>query len=370
MKICIIAGREFLEPLDPRVYKEARSMVSAGHQVAVVTPASRDGRRMIDGMRVVGIGKAAGLLRTKRRMLRAAVELDADIYYCHEIDGLVVGALAKVLTAKLVIYDAHEHYPSLLGEMHWISSPHRIFREHLVGMMEYLLTRFVDHVVTVNRTLARRFSKVFRKPTTIIHNSPDINLFSPENIDDAVASQYAGKDVVVYEGNIQWGRMLDFLSESQSFLKDSRSEVVFMVVGNPPNYFNINYNIIFTGWVSQTKVPHYISISRIGLTIFPATFYNNRICLPNKLFETMSCAKPVVASDLPEIRRVVKEANCGILVPVGDPKALADAIERLLSNPLDAEEMGKRGRRAMETKYGWHIQEKKLLRLLEKFDNP
>jgi glycosyltransferase involved in cell wall biosynthesis len=51
------------------------------------------------------------------------------------------------------------------------------------------------------------------------------------------------------------------------------------------------------------------------------------------LIEAMSAAIPVISSDLPSCREVLEEGRCGLLVPVGDPQALAAAIARLLDDP-------------------------------------
>jgi glycosyltransferase involved in cell wall biosynthesis len=51
---------------------------------------------------------------------------------------------------------------------------------------------------------------------------------------------------------------------------------------------------------------------------------------PLKLFEAMASNRPVVASDLPSIREILSHEVNALLVPPGDPRALAAAIERLL----------------------------------------
>jgi glycosyltransferase involved in cell wall biosynthesis len=50
------------------------------------------------------------------------------------------------------------------------------------------------------------------------------------------------------------------------------------------------------------------------------------------LIEAMAAGVPVVATDVPGIRDVVRDGVTGILVPVGSPGALADAIRRVLED--------------------------------------
>ena len=82
----------------------------------------------------------------------------------------------------------------------------------------------------------------------------------------------------------------------------------------------------------------------------------------------MAAGVPVVASDFPLWRRIVGEAGCGLLVDPLDPAAIAGAIRRLLSDPAEAEAMGRRGRAAILDRFAWHTEEAKLLALYSHLD--
>ena len=71
--------------------------------------------------------------------------------------------------------------------------------------------------------------------------------------------------------------------------------------------------------------------------------------VPRVLIEASICGKPLVATDIPGNREVVQPGLNGLLIPVGDSQALANAILDLLTNEAKAAEMGERGqRRALE----------------------
>ncbi len=63
----------------------------------------------------------------------------------------------------------------------------------------------------------------------------------------------------------------------------------------------------------------------------------------------------VVASDIPGPNAVMDVGTTGLLVPKQDPQAIADAVIPLLANPQKAIDMGKAGRRLVETKYDWKV---------------
>lgn len=66
----------------------------------------------------------------------------------------------------------------------------------------------------------------------------------------------------------------------------------------------------------------------------------------NSVGEAMTCGVPVVATDVGDVRRIVGDA--GIVVPVGDAAALAQAWDALLSDPCRRKSMGEAGRRRVE----------------------
>ncbi len=68
----------------------------------------------------------------------------------------------------------------------------------------------------------------------------------------------------------------------------------------------------------------------------------------------MAAAIPVVASDFPQVRAIVEDAGCGIVVDTTRPGAIAAAVNDLRGGPgRRSAEMGERGRLAIEDRYNW-----------------
>jgi len=72
---------------------------------------------------------------------------------------------------------------------------------------------------------------------------------------------------------------------------------------------------------------------------------------PNKVFDYMAAGRPVLLVIDGVIREVVEKAGCGIPIPPGDARALAQAAVKLADNPELAAKMGAAGRRAVEKDY-------------------
>ncbi len=71
------------------------------------------------------------------------------------------------------------------------------------------------------------------------------------------------------------------------------------------------------------------------------------------LIEAMSCGRPVIGSRIGGIPHVIREGVDGLLVPPGDPGALADALGTVLTDHARRESMGAAGREAAESVWDW-----------------
>ena len=76
---------------------------------------------------------------------------------------------------------------------------------------------------------------------------------------------------------------------------------------------------------------------------------SHREGMPRSIIEAMSCGKPVVATDIRGCREEVIHEVTGLLVPIQNPGALADAMVRILSDPELSYRMGLQARQRAET---------------------
>jgi len=361
MKVCIITTVH--QPFDTRVFhKEAKSLAKV-HEVVLVAPDEERADKEVDGVRVITIKKPKSKLLhpvTMWRVFKAGFKQDCDVYHCHEPSSLFVSAVLKVLKRKRLIYDAHEYYPSLIAENSLFPDFVRPLVRFLADIEERIPIRFADVVITVDEILALKYRK-HHNNVYIISNYPRLELFKPDDLN----SENGG---IIYVGGLSRDRGIYQMIEVAN-----KTNVKLICVGNFTDELNKkeitdfleenpSKNVVFAGHLSHPKVVEYINMSRLGLILHqPIPRYIHAVSI--KLFEYMACGKPVVASNFPEIAKVVKEADCGILVDPTDVDEIVDAILYLLEHPEEAKRMGKNGRRAVEEKYSWDKMEEKLLEL-------
>lgn len=101
--------------------------------------------------------------------------------------------------------------------------------------------------------------------------------------------------------------------------------------------------VSIVGWKTRPEVARLIDASDV--VVAPSVPADGKLeGIPVTLMEAMACGKPVVASRVGGIPELVEHDRTGLLVPPGDPAALADALERLHSSPDLRRTLGRAGR--------------------------
>ena len=103
--------------------------------------------------------------------------------------------------------------------------------------------------------------------------------------------------------------------------------------------------IHITGTVDRQEVPAYLE--HVDIYVLPSL----QDGCPNSLLEAMYAKKAIVASDVSGIREAIDHEHSGLLVAPGSHTAVADAINRLISNPGKRSEMGENACHKIEECY-------------------
>ena len=112
-----------------------------------------------------------------------------------------------------------------------------------------------------------------------------------------------------------------------------------------------NSKIIYLGKLLYQQIPAIVAMSIAS--IIPKNLDGLRSVTsfsPLKVYESMACGVPVIVTNIPGIADIVSGANCGLVIPHGDPQAIASAIEFLFAHPDVRLELGRNtGNRQFET---------------------
>lgn len=349
--------------------RECRSLARHGYRVTYVAPAAANS--VDHGVNVVAIKKpkrrAARIAGATMQAYRAARALDADLYHFHDPELLFVGLMLR-WAGKRVVYDAHEDAPRQMLHKQYMSAGVRRAASAATEMVENFVVPRLSAVVAATPTIQRRFARR-NSNTVVVNNYPLL-----EELAQPAGEEWQrgrGPDAG-YVGGISLQRGAATMVDAMALVGAKcgarlqlagrfLSAVEEEAVGARPGWQYVDY----LGWLDRGQVGQLLRRIRVGLVLFGPT-PNNMAGQPTKMFEYMSASVPVIASDYPVWRPFIEGPRCGYLVDPQNAEGVAAAIENVLSNPQEAEAMGRRGREAVEREYNWSIEEAKLLSLYER----
>jgi len=366
------------QPLDVRIfYKECRTLAAAGYEVHLVAPdppaAKLDGVYFHavptpkDPQRFRRLGKR---LTCTYAAYQKAAALRARIYHFHDPDLIPAGILLKLRGAK-VIYDVHEDYPEEALELNRDNPLWARVQSLGWAALEMMARLVIDRFVCATPAIARKFPP---PKTVMVQNYPLLNELSLLQQASQQSAYLDRRYSVIYSGLIlairgicEMVRALELLPERPGFemllLGEFSPPELRSDIERAPGWKRVD----FRGWQPREKSLRSLLCARAGLVLFHPTFEHLE-SYPNKLFEYMAASLPVIASNFPLWRSIVEDAGCGLLVDPQDPRAIAEAIDYLLTHPAEAEAMGARGQQAVRDRYNWDLESQKLLALYRRIE--
>ena len=352
---------------DTRIFlKECRSLARTGYQVSLVV-ADGKSEEVRDGISIFDVGSSSGkinrMCRATRRIFKKAWKLDADVYHFHDPELIPIGLKLKNM-GKKVLFDAHEDIPRQLRSKPYLNVPVRWLLSKMFAAYETWACRRFDAVITATPFICNKFLKINL-------NSIDINNFPIRGELASVSNDWnLRRKEVCYVGGITAIRGIKEIVRAFEFVNSgARLRLIGRftepAVENEVKNYKGWSNVDALGVLDRNAVRRILGRAIAGLVTY-LSFPNHIDAQPNKMFEYMSAGIPVIASNFPLWREIVEGNDCGLCVDPGDPYAIATAIDRLVNEPELAMQMGENGKHAVQEKYNWSIEEKKLLELYAK----
>lgn len=318
------------------------------------------GDEQVDGVRIVDVGRLGGRIRrallSTRRVLRAALRLDADVYQLHDPELIPAGLRLK-RRGKRVVFDSHEDIPAqLLAKPYLGPLTRRVLSASFVAYQRRAFRRF-DGLIAATPFIRARLERIH--PDTVdVNNYPVLQEFG------SVPDWEAKRMEVCYVGSISAIRGIRELvracellqSPARLSLVGSFSEPALeRELADTPGWQRVDAH----GHLDRAGVQGAMRRAMAGLvTLHPVANYLD--ALPVKMFEYMAAGLPVIASRFPLWRDIVEGNQCGLCVDPENPLAIAAAIDHLCRHPHIARRMGENGRRAVHTAYHWGSEADKL----------
>jgi glycosyltransferase involved in cell wall biosynthesis len=218
--------------------------------------------------------------------------------------------------------------------------------------LERFLYRHADRVLVNSPGFVTHVRARGAREVRLVPNGVDTEMFDPDASGELFRRNHAleSKYVIMYAGAHGMSNDLDVALEAAAILRDEVG-IAFVFVGDgkekprlvaEAERLDLN-NVHFISPVPKTSMGAVLAGANACLAILkPVEVY--KTVYPNKVFDYMAAAKPVILAIDGVIREVVENAGAGVYTPPGDSYALAQVILALYRDPESALVMGKRGR--------------------------
>lgn len=342
--------------IDRRVLHQARTLTQQGASLTIIAapyPGPRDMDQVefpelkifrIDTSRAVdAIPDAVSRLRADRdwqehyfyhhQFLVEALKHPAEAYVAHDLPVLPAAVAAADQVGAAVVYDAHELYPEqkVFGEA----------RQQLYRDVEAEVIGLADAVSTVNLSIAEEMAKRYGIAVpSVILNATDVGDREVPVARTELLRNGLGipKDrrILLFQGSLSVNRNLENLVAALPYVTTPDMVLVIMGPGDQKREelrlvaesLGIGPDrLLFHEAVPQRVLLDYTASADAGVIPYPGVDINTIFCTPNKLFEFIAAGLPIIANDLPELRRFVADGGFGIVRPMTTAREIAAAID-------------------------------------------
>lgn len=394
--------------VDRRIVLEAQTLVSTGYRVAILARAEsegpieqgkRDGGIPVYRIRVEGrdprfkwlfsLAKVAGA-RGYAGAVNAAklwgalaanntfnvlalpftLHSGADVFHAHDLINLPVAHRAARLRGAKLAYDAHELFSEI--DNPWIRVRRGYWRR-----TEGRLLPFCAVATTVNEFIAEEMARRYEVPAPeVLYNCTR----TPQGFDlDAEHRELhtalgvpPETRIMLYQGWHAQGRGIEELVLGAERLRGANALLALMGYGEYKpqlqalaSEHGLGDVVRFLDPVPQADLVAYCASATVGVIPYRPVDLNNYYSSPNKLFDFIQSRTPILANDLPFLRKVIVGREIGTVSAMTTPESVGEAMIGILSRLGEGETVARwrANLREAAAVYNWEHEGEKLLRL-------
>jgi colanic acid biosynthesis glycosyl transferase WcaI len=348
--------------------------LAVDYGVMVVTGAVREGlpeRQERNGVEIVRVRstvydrteirrRAANYFTYVAGVVSEGLKADPpDLVVCMT-DPPFLGAVARLLAARFrvpLLVITQDVFPEIAVKLGRLKNP---FVVRALRVLVDSALRSADRVVVIGDTMKLRVEEKGVQPARIrvIPNWGDASTVTPAPRDNEWAKQHrlVNKFVVMHFGNVGHAQDLDTLIRSTTLLRDL-DDLVVPIIGVGARKDELERlvkrleadKVHFMPWqpYDQRSLP----ISAADVHVVGLAHGLAGYIVPSRLYGILAAGRPVIAAADPESEtaQLVAEVGCGVVVPPGNPLALAETIRAAHDGAFDLAEMGRRAREYAES---------------------
>lgn len=320
---------------DQRVQKVCKSLVALGYSPLMLgrlLPGSPEMPKLSVEFKRIKLWFKTGPLFYLELNLRYFFLLlfsKCDGIHANDLDTLLPAFLVSRIRSKKLVYDSHEYFT---GVPELVNRPivRKIWR-----FIESSIFPKLNHVYTVNDSIADLYEKDYAIRPLVMRNIPEVKALSTESLSRSDLGLPESSFLIILQGsgiNVHRGaeealEMMKFLSGCTLVIAGSGDVVEHLKTLAMQE--SLKDKVVFFPRMPYSKLMQITRCCDLGLTLDKDTNINYKFSLPNKLFDYIHAGIPVLASDLPEVRKIVETYQVGLISLNHEPSEMAVLIEKL-----------------------------------------
>jgi glycosyltransferase involved in cell wall biosynthesis len=247
-------------------------------------------------------------------------------------------------------------YAGLAGRLTWRPTIWHVRVADPEPVLDRVLFSLAQTVIVNSRAVARRFAWGDAAKIHCIHNGVDLSRFAPRPPSPQLRKSLGIPDsarVVVSIGRFAPYKGYRFLLEAARAVESALSGVHWVLVGDGEQReelearcrsLGLSHQMRFTGW--RDDVADILALATVFVLPSLGEHFGRVI------IEAMAMEKAVVATDAGGVPEIVLHDECGLLVPPGNPQAMAEALVALIRDRDRANRLGYAARKRVEAHFG------------------
>lgn len=324
---------------DQRVHRTALTLKQSGYSVLLVGRKRRKSPTMLlreyQTYRMVLLFEKGPFFYAEfnLRLFFFLLTHKASLLISNDLDTLLPNFLIQKLRKTELVYDAHEYFTGV-PEL-----ARRPFVQRIWKRIELQLMPSIRHMVTVNDSIAALYQKEYGIVPLVIRNIPLTKKtesgYTPSRFDLELSDD---KKIILLQGaGININRGAEEAVSAMQFTEGA----ILLIIGDGDVIpalksmtldLNLQDKIRFLPRQPLERLAAYTAMADIGITFDKDTNINYRYSLPNKLFDYIQAGLPVLASPLPEVKKIIDEYGCGAFIENHNPQHIAACFTQFMND--------------------------------------
>ncbi len=231
-----------------------------------------------------------------------------------------------------IIFNAHEYHPLEFEEnKKWMKS----WGQHYYYLYKEYLSK-VDLLINVCESISEKCYEEFGKKSVVIPNAAS---YRPELIP---SGPFEGRPIrIIHHGAAIPERKIEIMVKAIQMLGENYQLDLMLTHSNQKYYDELlaltakSNNVKLINPIPFNSIIPFINQYDIGLFNLPPSNFNYKFALPNKLFEFIQARLCIVVSPSPEMAKIVKQYNLGVVSEDFTADAIAEVIKKLTREDIE-----------------------------------